>query len=115
MYSTASTRKGGTRRPAGRPAAEAPQHAPDAARLTSTLIRSRRATSVLEIGTSSGYSAIWFADALRDTGGRLTTVDVDADRATAAPANLERAGVREYADVRHGDGAEILADTPDAS
>ncbi|MER5789189.1 class I SAM-dependent methyltransferase [Streptomyces sp. NPDC001980] len=88
---------------------------PDAARLISTLIRARRATSVLEIGTSNGYSAIWFADALRDTGGRLTTVDIDADRVTAALANLERAGVREYVDVRHGDGAETLAGTPDAS
>ncbi|MER6077578.1 class I SAM-dependent methyltransferase [Streptomyces sp. NPDC001833] len=57
---------------------------PDAARLISTPIRARRATSVLEIGTSNGYSAIWFADALRDTGGRLTTVDIDADRVTAA-------------------------------
>ncbi|MFF7476247.1 class I SAM-dependent methyltransferase [Streptomyces sp. NPDC008092] len=88
---------------------------PDAARLISTLIRARRATSVLEIGTSNGYSAIWFADALRDTGGRLTTVDIDAGRVTAALANLEKAGVREYADVRHGDGAETLAGTPDAS
>ncbi|MFF5144137.1 O-methyltransferase [Streptomyces sp. NPDC013157] len=87
---------------------------PHAARLISTLIRARRATSVLEIGTSNGCSAIWFADALRDTGGRLTTVDIDAERVTAALANLERAGAREYADVRHGDGAEILADTPDA-
>ncbi|MFF7986555.1 hypothetical protein ACFZDK_46980 [Streptomyces sp. NPDC007901] len=32
---------------------------PDAARLIATLIRARRATSVLEIGTSNGYSAIW--------------------------------------------------------
>ncbi|MFK0160008.1 O-methyltransferase [Streptomyces sp. NPDC090499] len=88
---------------------------PDAARLISTLIRARRATSVLEIGTSNGYSAIWFADALRDTGGRLTTVDTDAARVTAALANLERAGVREYADVRHADGAETLAAAPDAS
>ncbi len=88
---------------------------PDAARLVSTLIRARRATSVLEIGTSNGYSAIWFADAVRDTGGRLTTVEIDADRVTAALANLDRAGVREYADVVHGDGAETLARTPDAS
>lgn len=88
---------------------------PDAARLISTLIRARRATSFLEIGTSNGYSAIWFADAARDTGGRLTTVETDADRVAAALANLERAGVGEYADVVHGDGAETLAKTPDAS
>ncbi|MEU9456923.1 class I SAM-dependent methyltransferase [Streptomyces sp. NPDC048277] len=88
---------------------------PDAARLIATLIRARRATSVLEIGTSNGYSAIWFADAARDTGGRLTTVEIDGSRAAVARANLERAGVREYADVVHGDGADVLARTPDAS
>ena len=88
---------------------------PDAARLIATLIRARRAVSVLEIGTSNGYSAIWCADAVRDTGGRLTTVEIDGARVAAALANLERAGVREHVDVVHGDGAEILADTPDAS
>ncbi|MFG3295714.1 O-methyltransferase [Streptomyces sp. NPDC048179] len=88
---------------------------PDAARLIATLIRARRATSVLEIGTSNGYSAIWCADAVRDTGGRLTTVEIDGARVTAALANLERAGIRDHVDVVHGDGAEVLADTPDAS
>ncbi|MEV5849226.1 class I SAM-dependent methyltransferase [Streptomyces sp. NPDC051985] len=88
---------------------------PDAARLIATLIRARRAASVLEIGTSNGYSAIWCADAVRDTGGRLTTVEIDGARVTAALANLERAGVRDHVDVVHGDGAETLADTPDAS
>ena len=88
---------------------------PDAARLIATLIRARRAVSVLEIGTSNGYSAIWCADAVRDTGGRLTTVEIDGARVAAALANLERAGVREHVDVVHGDGAEVLADTPDAS
>ncbi|MFG2943203.1 O-methyltransferase [Streptomyces sp. NPDC048282] len=88
---------------------------PDAARLIATLIRARRAASVLEIGTSNGYSAIWCADAVRDLGGRLTTVEIDGARVTAALANLERAGVRDHVDVVHGDGAEVLADTPDAS
>lgn len=89
--------------------------APGAARLITTLIRAQRATSVLEIGTSNGYSAIWFADAVRDTGGRLTTVEIDETRVAAALANLARAGVREQVDVVHGDGAEVLVKTPDAS
>ncbi|MFD8720374.1 O-methyltransferase [Streptomyces sp. NPDC059629] len=88
---------------------------PDAARLIATLIRARRASSVLEIGTSNGYSAIWFADAVRDTGGRLTTVEIDGARVAAARANLARAGVRAQVDVVHGDGAEVLAGTPDAT
>ncbi|MHC3471116.1 O-methyltransferase [Streptomyces sp. 7R007] len=88
---------------------------PDAARLISLLIRVQRSTSVLEIGTSNGYSAIWFADALRDTGGLLTTVETDEARVAEALRNLERAGVRDHVHVVHADGADVLARTPDAS
>jgi predicted O-methyltransferase YrrM len=88
---------------------------PDAAGLIALLIRAQRSTRVLEIGTSNGYSAIWFADAVRDTGGRLTTVEVDEARVAQARRNIERAGVQDHVDVVHGDGAEVLAGTPDAS
>jgi hypothetical protein len=56
---------------------------PEAAQLIALLIRVQRAGSVLEIGTSNGYSAIWFADAVRDTGGLLTTVEIDENRVAA--------------------------------
>lgn len=88
---------------------------PEAAGLIALLIRAQHSTSVLEIGTSNGYSAIWFADALRDTGGRLTTVEIDEGRVAAARRNIERAGLADHVDVVHGDGADVLAKTPDAS
>ncbi|UXY30581.1 O-methyltransferase [Streptomyces sp. HUAS TT20] len=88
---------------------------PEAAGLIALLIRAQRGRSVLEIPTSNGYSAIWFADAVRDTGGRLTTVETDAVRVEAALRNLERAGVSDHVDVVHGDGGEVPARTEDAS
>lgn len=88
---------------------------PAAARLVALLIRVQRSERVLEIGTSNGYSALWLADALRDTGGRLTTVETDAERVAAARRNLARAGLTDHVDVVHGDGAEVLAKAPDAS
>lgn len=88
---------------------------PEAAGLISLLIRAQGSTRVLEIGTSNGYSAIWFADALRDTGGRLTTVETERGRAEAASENLRRAGVAGAVDVVLDDGAHVLAGTPDAS
>ena len=83
--------------------------------MISLLIRVQRAASVLGSGTSYGWSAIWFADAVRDTGGLPTTVEIDETRVAAALRSLERAGVQDHVDVVHGDGADVLAKTPDTS
>ncbi|MFG3255413.1 O-methyltransferase [Streptomyces sp. NPDC048172] len=88
---------------------------PEAAGFISLLIRAQRATRVLEIGTSNGYSAIWFADALRDTGGSLTTVETEPDRAATARRHLEAAGVAPYVTVVDGDGADVLTAADDSS
>lgn len=88
---------------------------PAAAALVATLIRVQGGTAVLEIGASNGYAALWFAEAVRDTGGRLTTVDVDAARVAEARRNLERGGLAGYAEVRHGDGGAVLEQTPAGS
>ncbi|MFI7632878.1 O-methyltransferase [Nonomuraea sp. NPDC049400] len=88
---------------------------PAAAGLIALLIRAQGSRNVLEIGTSNGYSAIWFADAVRDTGGRLVTVEVDGERVERARANIAAAGVAEHVNVVHGDGGEALAAAADAS
>ena len=86
---------------------------PDSAALLTLVLRVAGARDVVEIGTSNGYSAIWLADAVRDTGGRLTTVDVEEWPGVAE--NLERAGVADLVDLTTGDGGAALADLPDAS
>src|SRR5919108_2367190 len=50
-------------------------------------------TSALEIGTSTGHSGVWIAWALSKTGGRLITLESDADRQRTALANFQEAGV----------------------
>jgi predicted O-methyltransferase YrrM len=63
---------------------------------------------VLEIGAASGYSAIWMGLALRDTGGRMVTIEYDAARAREAAANIKRAGLSDIVQVVPGDAfAEI--------
>jgi len=53
-----------------------------------------RAKNVLELGTLGGYSGIWFAKALKERGGKLTSIEIDSARREVAIQNLEYAGVR---------------------
>lgn len=56
--------------------------------------------SALEIGTSTGHSAIWMAWALSKTGGKLITIDIDESRYRKAIENFKKAGVSDYIDAR---------------
>ena len=61
------------------------------------------AKNVVEIGTSTGYSGIWFGMALQKTDGKLTTFEIDAQRAAAARANFKRAGMADIITLVEGD------------
>lgn len=62
----------------------------------------------LEIGTSTGHSAIWMAWALSKTGGRLITVEIDEGRYKTALKNFKKAGVEEYIDTRLADAHQLV-------
>lgn len=72
-------------------------------RLLRLLVESIGAKHVVEIGTSNGYSGIWLSLALRATGGRLTTYEIDARRAALARENFRRAGVDHLVTLVEGD------------
>ena len=59
----------------------------------SLMVKATRATQVLEVGTSQGYSAIWMALGLEETGGRLTTIEIDPGRHDVARKNAADAGL----------------------
>jgi predicted O-methyltransferase YrrM len=88
---------------------------PDTGRLLSILIRSAGATRVLEVGTSNAYSTIWLADAVRETGGRVTTLESNPGKVTLARANLARAGLVDRVEIREGRAADTLASLPGPS
>lgn len=56
----------------------------ESAQLISQLIRMQQAKSILEIGTSTGYSTLWLAEAAQATGGQVITVEIDAKRSAEA-------------------------------
>ena len=64
--------------------------------------------SVVEIGTSTGHSAIWIAWALSKTGGKLITIEIDRGRYLQSRANFKQAGVADYIDARLGDAHELV-------
>ena len=62
----------------------------------------------LEIGTSTGHSAIWIAWALSKTGGRLITIEIDPDRHRQALENFRAAGLAGYIDARLADAHDLV-------
>jgi predicted O-methyltransferase YrrM len=75
-------------------------------RLLRIMTQSMGAKNVVEIGASTGYSAIWLGLALRQTGGKLTTYEIDAGRAAIARANFKRAGMEDLITLVEGDAHE---------
>jgi predicted O-methyltransferase YrrM len=86
---------------------------PPTAELLGVLIRAVRATGILELGTSNGYSTIWLADAAQATGGRVVSLDVDLARTELARENLRGAGLSEVVELRVGDAGDLLGDSID--
>jgi predicted O-methyltransferase YrrM len=66
----------------------------------------------LEIGTSTGHSAIWIAWAMSKTGGRLITIEIDPRRHETARRNFEKAGVAPWVDARLADAHALVKELP---
>jgi predicted O-methyltransferase YrrM len=80
--------------------------------LLNILVRDSKATRVLEVGTSYGYSTMWLADAVRATGGRVTTLELHAEKAQHARAQLARASLDAFVDFRVGDARASITALP---
>jgi caffeoyl-CoA O-methyltransferase len=65
-------------------------------------------TRALEVGTSTGHSAIWMAWALSKTGGKLITIEIDEYRYNQAVENFAAAGLSDFIDARLADAHEMV-------
>lgn len=68
------------------------------------------AQRIVEIGTSYGYSGLWWCAALAHTGGKLHTLDVLEHKQESARAAFEAAGVAHLVELHLGNAQELLAD-----
>ena len=64
--------------------------------------------SALEIGTSTGHSAIWIAWALSKTGGKLITIEIDEGRYKTALKNFKQVGLEGLVDARLADAHQLV-------
>ena len=75
-------------------------------RLLRILAESTKAKNVVEIGTGTGYSALWLCLGLKTTGGKLVTYEIDHETVLLAKANFKRAGVENLVTVVEGNAHE---------
>lgn len=75
-------------------------------------IRTMKAKQVLEVGTSQGYSAIWMGLALKETGGQLTTIEIERSRFELAKKYIKQAGLDHLTTLILGDAHQEIIRLP---
>lgn len=79
----------------------------DTLEVISKYLKKEKPTSILEIGTAVGYSAICFSEFLAE-GGKIDTIERETDRVAQARENIKKAEVEEMINIYEGDAVEIL-------
>jgi predicted O-methyltransferase YrrM len=77
-------------------------------RFLALLVRVMQAKRVLELGTSLGYSTVCLAQALKVTGGRLTSIECHKGRCLDAKKNVSAAGLSDVVELLLGDAAVLV-------
>ena len=73
---------------------------PVVGRLLYLLARLKKAGRILELGTATGYSAIFMGAACRENPGRIISLEIDSEMARRARHNISRAGLADIIEVR---------------
>jgi predicted O-methyltransferase YrrM len=85
---------------------------PATAAFLNLLVREAKCRRVLEVGTSLGYSTLWLAEAVRATGGLVTTLELRASKSDFAQQQIARAGLSAQVQFCVGDALESLKALP---
>ncbi|OTG66508.1 O-methyltransferase [Acinetobacter silvestris] len=82
---------------------------PESAQYLAMQIRIQQSKNILEIGTSTGYSTLWLAEAAQNTGAQLTTLEIDLQRTQQAKQYAQELAVDEAINFWVGDAKDFLA------
>ena len=86
---------------------------PESALFLAMQVRIQQSKKILEIGTSTGYSTLWLADAAQVTGGQVTTLEIDENRTQQAKAYAKELQVEQVISFWVGDAQSYLEKCPD--
>lgn len=81
----------------------------ESAKLLGMLVRTQQSKQILEIGTSTGYSSLWLAEAAKSVGGKVQTLEINAFRSAQAKKYAEEFGLENFIDFWVGDASDYLA------
>jgi predicted O-methyltransferase YrrM len=81
---------------------------PDSGRFLYVLALAKQAKSIVEVGTSHGYSTLWLAAAAKVNGGRVLTCDKRPERIAAARQNFADADLADVIEILEGDARDTL-------
>lgn len=82
---------------------------PATGQLINLLAKQSGAKTILEVGSSFGYSTVWLAEAARANGGKLITLEAIAEKQAYARSQIQKAGLAAFVDFRLGDARDSLA------
>ena len=85
---------------------------PETGQLLNILAHSLDSPTILELGTSYGYSTIWLAEAAKAKGGRLITMELADYKSAYAHDMAERAGLADFVEFQIGDALELIEKVP---
>ena len=89
------------------------QVAPSTGRFLFSFVAPQTDCEVLEIGGSRGYSSIWLAAGVRYLGGRVLSLENDPAKGEAWRANVDDAGLSDWAELHEGDAFDTLPTMPE--
>ena len=72
------------------------------------LLKAIKAKRILEVGTSVGYSTLWFADAIHENQGKIITIEQSTSKISKATINFQKAGVENQIEIKKGEAKQVL-------
>lgn len=82
------------------------------AQLLSILIKSLKPKTILEVGSSYGYSTVWLAEAAQAAGGKLVTLEIHPAKQQYARDEIAKAGLSKSVEFYLGDARNLIPQLP---